>query len=140
MASCLFKIAVCAMKETTRGMFVRSSSYMEVPAARSDPYLSFAKKAAKLLKVQPKKREELKLFKLNGALIVDERIDVGELSKDWTIGNYLSILAKKSPSQIKIGVGVIKETESSYTSTSSQVTAALVFIFKYRFLDTSNFF
>lgn len=140
MASCLFKIAVCAMKESTRGMFIRSSSYVEVPAARSDPYLSFAKKAAKLLKVQPKKGEELKLFKLNGALIVDETIDVGELSKDWTIGNYLSILAKKSPSQIKIGVGVIKETESSYTSTSSQVTAALAFIFKYRFLNTSNFF
>lgn len=27
----------------------------------------------------------------------------GGVSKSWTIGNYLSILAKKSPSQIKIG-------------------------------------
>ena len=37
----------------------------------------FAKKAARLLKVQPKKGKELKLFKLNGALIADERINVG---------------------------------------------------------------
>lgn len=93
-------------------------SFLLVHGSTCSPYLSFAKKAAKLLKVQPKKGKELKLFKLNGALIVDERIDVGELSKSWTIGNYLSILAKKSPSQMKIGVGTIKETESSYTSTS----------------------
>ena len=45
-ASRLFKIAAVAMKETTRGMSVCSSSNMEVPGTRSDPYLSFATKAA----------------------------------------------------------------------------------------------
>ena len=40
-------------------------------------YQAFAKKAAKLLKMEAKKGEELKLFKLNGAVIVDEKIDVG---------------------------------------------------------------
>lgn len=59
-----------------------SYSYMEVPGARSDPYLSFATKAAKLLKVQPKKGEELKLLKLSGVLLGIERIDVSGLSKD----------------------------------------------------------
>ena len=116
------------MKETSRAMYVRSSSYVEVPATRSNSYQAFAKKAAKLLKMEAKKGEELKLFKLNGAVIVDEKIDVGGVSKSWTMGNYLSILAKKSPSQIKIGVGTVKEIESSYTSTSSQVTATLILI------------
>ena len=58
-------------------MYVRSSSYVEVPATRSNSYQAFAKKAAKLLKMEAKKGEELKLFKLNGAVIVDEKIDVG---------------------------------------------------------------
>ena len=58
-------------------MYVRSSSYEEVPATRSNSYQAFAKKAAKLLKMEAKKGEELKLFKLNGAVIVDEKIDVG---------------------------------------------------------------
>ena len=66
-----------AMKETSRAMYVRSSSYVEVPATRSNSYQAFAKKAAKLLKMEAKKGEELKLFKLNGAVIVDEKIDVG---------------------------------------------------------------
>ena len=110
-------------------MYVRSSTYVEVPATRSNSYQAFAKKAAKLLKMEVKKGEELKLFKLNGAVIVDEKIDVGGgVSKSWTMGNYLSILAKKSPSQIKIGVGTVKEIESSYTSTSSQATATLILI------------
>ena len=117
------------MKETSRAMYVRSSTYVEVPTTRSNSYQAFAKKAAKLLKMEAKKGEELKLFKLNGAVIVDEKIDVGGgrggVSKSWTMGNYLSILAKKSQSQIKIGVGTVKEIESSYTSTSSQVTAIL---------------
>lgn len=110
-------------------MYVRSSTYVEVPTTRSNSYQAFAKKAAKLLKMEVKKGEELKLFKLNGAVIVDEKVDVGGgVSKSWPMGNYLSILAKKSPSQIKIGVGTVKEIESSYTSTSSQVTATLILI------------
>ena len=58
-------------------MYVRSSTYVEVPATRSNSYQAFAKKATKLLKMEAKKGEELKLFKLNGAVIVDEKIDVG---------------------------------------------------------------
>ena len=141
LASCLFKITCCSCNEGDHSRHV--CPFLLIHGSTCSPYLSFAKNAAKLWKVQPKKGEELKLFTLNGALIVDERIDVGELSKSWTIGTYLSILVKKSPSQIKIGVGTIKETESSYTSTSSQVTAALTFILtfcKYRFLNTSIFF
>ena len=66
------------MKETSRAMYVRSSTYVEVPATRSNSYQAFAKKAAKLLKIEVKKGKELKLFiKLNGAVIVDEKIDVG---------------------------------------------------------------
>lgn len=71
-----------------------------------------------LLNIQPKKGEELKLFKLNGAVIDIERIDVGGLSKGWTIG--LNILTKKSSSQINNGFSTIMESEGSYTSTSSQ--------------------
>ena len=92
------------MKETAHNMFVRSSSYVEVAALRRDSYLVFASKAARILKIVSK---ELKILKLNGAQIVNQRIDVGGSLKEWTIGSYLSILAKKSPAQIKIGVAAV---------------------------------
>ena len=49
---CVFpEIADGAMKETAHGMQVRCSTYMEVAVARSNSYLSFARKAAKVLHV-----------------------------------------------------------------------------------------
>lgn len=100
-------------------MSVCSSSNMEVPGARRVT-LTCHLQQKQLLNIQPKKGEELKLFKVNGAVIDIERIDVGGLSKGWTIGNYLSIFTKKSSSQINNGFSTIMESEGSYTSTSSQ--------------------
>ena len=58
-------------------MKVRCSAYMEIAVARSDSYLSFARKAAKVLQVVPKAAgTELKLFELNGALILDQSNEV----------------------------------------------------------------
>ena len=48
----------------------------------------------------------LSLFKLNGARILDEEITVGGKTKPWTMDNYI-LLMKKSPNNIKLGVGCI---------------------------------
>jgi len=85
------------MEETARGMCDCALSYTEVVVGRNDSYPTFAMKAVKPLQLEDGK--EFKLFKLNGALIIDQNIDVRGLSKSWTIGNYLSILAKKSPAK-----------------------------------------
>ena len=87
------------MKETARCMYDRASSYIEVVVGRNNSYPTFAMKAVKALQLEDGR--EFKLFKLNGALIIDQNIDVRGLSKSWTIGNYLSILAKKSPAKSK---------------------------------------
>lgn len=86
-----------SMKETARGMYDRASLYTEVVVGRNDSYPTFAMKAVKALQLEDGK--EFKLFKLNGALIIDQNIGVRGLSKSWTIGNYLSILASPQPNK-----------------------------------------
>ena len=55
------------------------------------------------------------LFKMNGARILNEDIEVSGKIRHWTVGNYLQLL-KKAPSNVKLGVGKILEDTSSDSS------------------------
>ena len=95
------------MKQT-RGVYSRSRSpYIELEAKRSDSYLAFARKAAKICRLADEPELDLCLFKLNGARILNEPVTVRGRNtstvRPWTLGNYL-LLMKKSPSHCKIGV------------------------------------
>ena len=55
---------------------------------------------------------QLKLFKVkDGIIILDHEIESGGVSHAWTIGLYCSLVAKKRPSILKIGVGYVLNEE-----------------------------
>jgi len=84
---------------------VKSGSLIEINAYRGDSYSVIARKAAKKCQLtQVAGNLSLALFKLNGALILDEEVTINGKTRPWTLGNYL-LLMKKSPANIKLGVG-----------------------------------
>ena len=98
---------MCKMHESKYGVYSRGkSSYVEVEAFRNDTYEVFVSKAARKCKLRHEKHKLLSLFKLNGARILNEDLNVNGKIKSWTLGNYLTLL-KKSPSNVKLGVGQV---------------------------------
>ena len=101
------------MQEGRQGVYSkRKSPYIEMSVSRGDCYKAVAKRAAKKCRLTYRGSQTLSLFKLNGARILDEDITVGGKTKPWTIGNYI-LLMKKSPNNIKLGVGCITPDSSS---------------------------
>ena len=107
------------MKESRPGVFVRAKQpFVEMEANKSDNYTTFAKKAAIKCRLSEEKGKLLSLFKLNGARVLDESVTMKEKLKPWTLGNYL-LLMKKSPSNVKLGVGYFTPPPEDVTSSSS---------------------
>ena len=100
------------MTESKRGLFQRGlSPLIEMEARRKDDYVTFAKKAACRCKLgDGTADQELSLFKMNGARIVNDGVTVRGKKKPWTIGNYL-LMMKKSASSVKIAWSGIRSTE-----------------------------
>ena len=72
---------------------------------------SLLKKAAEALDI-PHTIGQLKLFKVkDGIIILDHEIESGGVSHAWTIGLYCTLVAKKRPSLLKIGVGYVLNEE-----------------------------
>ena len=107
------------MKESRVGTFSRTKQpFIEMEANKSDNYTTFAKKAAVKCRLSDEKGKILSLFKLNGARVLDEKVTVKGNQKPWTLGNYL-LLMKKSPSNVKLGVGYFSPLPENVTSSSS---------------------
>ena len=127
--SCM-QITVCAMRRTNAGLFVRHSTYLEIAVERGASYQSLVEKAASATKLQLPAAGDvgetvvLKLFKMNGAIICSDDIQgTGGFKRPWSLGNYLQLLLKKSPSRVKIGVGMVTEKEpQSDSSDLSEVS------------------
>lgn len=102
------------MTESKRGIFQRGSApFIEVEAARSDDYMTFAWKAADCCQLGGNSLGTgLSLFKMNGARILNRVVTVKGNKKPWTLGNYL-LMMKKSPASVKIGVGYVDESSTS---------------------------
>ena len=64
------------------------------------------------------KGKVLSLFKMNGARLLDENVTVKGNQKPWTLGNYL-LLMRKSPSNVKLGVGYFSPLPENVTGSSS---------------------
>ena len=64
-------------------------------AQRSDDYNTFAVKAATALELNVEPTSVLKIFEVSGGtLIQDDNISIKEISRKWTLGNYLTLLKK----------------------------------------------
>ena len=88
----------------------------------TDSYTVFATKASVKLGLKLNKKKSLSLFKLNGTRILDEDVTIRGKLKPWTIGNYL-LLIKKSPSNVKLGVGYCTSKLVESSSNSEKVSA-----------------
>lgn len=109
------------MEENRQGVYVKSkSSFVEIEAHRSDTYRSFVDKAARKLKMGYRSGNMLSLFKMNGARVLNEEINLNGKDKPWTLGNYL-LKMKKSPTSVKLGIGYVfifsDESNSNSTNT-----------------------
>ena len=121
------------MEENKPGVFVRAQSpYVEIEDSRCDTYQAFVNKAPIKCKLGYKKRKVCSLFKLNGAQVLSEDININGKVKPWTLGRYL-LLMKKSPSNVKLGIGHISvevsdsESNSDSTEKSKQVLSQCTF-------------
>lgn len=97
------------MKQQHRNLkFTKASEFVEIEASRDDTYIEFCSKSERALKmtVPESYKEVLTLFRLNGTVVLDQKllVDGSDVDRDWTLGNYLTKI-KKSPNNVKFGVG-----------------------------------
>ena len=85
--------------------YSKGSDYLEIEASRDDDYYEFSSKAATALgiKVPSCRRKILTLFRITGAVVLNQNLVVDGRRKEWSLGNYL-LKVKKAPSQVKFGV------------------------------------
>ncbi len=95
------------MVESTPGKYVRSGPLIELTVAKNTRYAALAERAQNATKL-PGDCGSLKLLKASGAIISNEDIMAGGV-RPWTIGNYLTLVAKRSCSQVTFGVACIGE-------------------------------
>ena len=103
--------------------------FVEIQAKKTDDYCTFVRKAAKKCRLVEQEGQVLSLFKLNGARVLNENVTIKGKLKPWTLGNYL-LLMKKSPSNVKLGVGYFTlPTRDSNTSDSENEEVSCVVFF-----------
>ena len=79
------------------------SNLEEIEANRDDSYEDIISRVVTALHL-PKVGQTFALYRPNTAHIPNADLTVNLQKRKWTLGNYLLVL-KKSPSQIKFGVG-----------------------------------
>jgi len=84
---------------------------VEIEAQRTDSYRGAAERAANILKIHPVPGKSFALYKYSGIAISDD-LTVRDEKKKWTLGTYL-LACKKSPSQIKLGIGYLSDDDHS---------------------------
>ena len=92
----------------------------EIEAQRSDSYCDIIERASKVLNLPTSPGKQLALFKYNGVAIVDSDLTVKGEKKKWTLGSYL-LACKKSPSQVKFGVGYVSYPDEHSRSGKDEV-------------------
>lgn len=88
------------------------SNLEEIEANREDCYDQIVARAVKALNI-PQRGRTFSLFKPTSAHIPNTDLPVKSTKRKWTLRNYL-LMIKKSPSQVKFGVGY-SECEQSET-------------------------
>ena len=96
------------MKESNSGEFKRGKSpFVEIPTSKGERYNTLASKAAKYCGITVHNAQDLCLFKINGAIILNKHS-----TTPWTLGGYAKA-AKRSVEKLKIGVGCITHKRAS---------------------------
>lgn len=85
---------------------------MEIEAQRSDSYHDLAQRASNALIVHLVPGQTVAVYKYSGVEIAENYLTVKGQKKKWTLGNYL-LACKKSPSQMKFGIGFPSHHEHS---------------------------
>ena len=84
------------------------SNLIEMEASRDDSYETLSR-AADALHIGST-RTKMCLYKPSTVCIGNMELTVKSVKKKWTLGNYL-LAVKKSPAQIKFGVGYLQGEE-----------------------------
>ena len=87
---CMLQISFCKMKLSSRGLYVRDSSYFEVPLCKSDYYSDVIEKVSDYLDLEG---ESYLLLCASGSVISDQDIKVGKKMCTWRLGSYMNHLS-----------------------------------------------
>lgn len=93
---------------------------VEIEAQRTDSYRGEAERATNILKIHPVPGKSFMLYKYSGVAISDNDLTVKGEKKKLTLGTYL-LACKKSPSQIKLGIGYLSDDEDHSSPENDEV-------------------
>ena len=92
-----------------RGTYIRESPLLEISASKEDTYYTFVERAAEFVSLDKPAEDSnqvLVLFRPVVGSIVPDGDLIKEVSKPWTLGNYI-LKSHKSPESLKFGVGLV---------------------------------
>ena len=92
------------MEEIKYGVYSRASHFMEIQANRSNSYSDVIDLVRHEFVIQPSEGKKIILFQHTGAVMSDAPVTIKGTKRKWSLGAYL-LACKKSPSQIKFGIG-----------------------------------
>ncbi len=100
------QISVVKMVETPKGLFKRQGVEMECMVERGDSYEHVAEKASQVLGMSEEAGLTVRLFRVRGALIPNNDVEVGGEIVKWSLGSYLRSL-RLSAEEMKIDLGLV---------------------------------
>ena len=97
------------MEEKKNGSFAKDIDIpaIGIRARHSDSYSTVINRAVEAFPLVSRKQKLVKLFMVRGTMILNVPNEEGE---PWSLGEYL-ILRKKSPDELKLGVGYVSCTK-----------------------------
>ena len=95
-----------------RGTYIRESPLLEISASKEDTYYSFVERAAEFVSLDKPAEDSnqvMVLFRpVVGSIVPDSDLVIKEVSRPWTLGNYIQ-KSHKSSETLKFGVGLVSK-------------------------------
>ena len=92
-------------------LYIRNSSYFEIPLCKSDLYNEVIEMATESLDMEG---NTFVLVRASGSVISDQELKFGKKFRTWTIGGYLNQL-HLSPNKLHLGVAAVDEVKTNTT-------------------------
>ena len=100
----ILRSVVVVWKEGKRKNFVKCSASYEVDLKKTDSYHQVLDKIAEVIGFEDK--SQLVLLTSRGVIITNEKIQILDLEREWTLGGYLN---KRHMSPEKLSLGIAKQ-------------------------------